>query len=78
MFSSERENEQTQISNIVWHKRELREPTKQELLLTFETLPGKAHNALLRFTSEERLQIIKEIILSYDLVTKDMEQKELV
>lgn len=79
MFSSERENEPTQISNTVWHKRELREPTKQELLLAFETMPGKAHNALLHFSPEERLEIIKEIILSYDLVTKDIEeQKELV
>ena len=78
MFSSERENEPTQISNTIWHRRELREPTKQELLLTFETMTGKAHNALLRFSLEERLEIIKEIILSYDLVTKDMEQKELV
>lgn len=72
MFSSERENEPMQTNYTVWHKRELREPTKQELLLTFENLTGKAHNALLRFSLEQRLEIIKEIILSYDLVTKDI------
>ena len=72
MFSSERENEPTQISHTIWHRRELREPTKQETFDTWENLGGKVHNALLRFPLEERLEIIKEIILSYDLVTKDI------
>ena len=73
MFSSERENEPTETQEVIWHKRELREPTKKELLDTWENLGGKVHNSLLCFTLEERIQIIKEIIVSYDLVTKDIE-----
>ena len=72
MFSSERENEPTETQEVVWHKRELREPTEKELLDTFDNLPGETHNALLRFKPKERLEIIKQIIVSYDLVTKDM------
>ena len=70
MFSSERENEPTETQEVVWHKRELREPTEKELLDTWENLGGKVHNSLLCFALEERLQIIKEVIVSYDLGTK--------